>query len=188
MKVRVEIGVAGRLLGVFEHGGPTIHIGRDPACELALDNNHEGVSWRHCRIDCTPGGFILEDLGSTNGTYVNVQRLQAPRRLQVGDAISLGQHGPQLRVAALDLSNAPHLRPDPAPPISALARPAGLLLPSSDPRPTLAGGLSPLRRETPAALAVRVLNLVSYRPWWWIVVGGTLLLVLAGAALLRQGL
>ena len=44
-------------------------FGRDPACTICLD--YPQVSWHHARLVCREGSFFLEDLASTNGTYVN---------------------------------------------------------------------------------------------------------------------
>jgi serine protease Do len=50
------------------------------------------LSRRHARITHLPDGAIeIEDLGSTNGTYVNGQRLMTRRRLEPGDVIEVGQ-------------------------------------------------------------------------------------------------
>lgn len=50
------------------------------------------LSRRHARIMRTPdGGIEIEDLGSTNGTYVNDQRVETRRRLEPGDVIEVGQ-------------------------------------------------------------------------------------------------
>ena len=46
-------------------------IGRDPSSDIYLDNT--GVSRQHARIERTPGGYVLEDLGSANGTLLNEQ-------------------------------------------------------------------------------------------------------------------
>ena len=57
---------------------------------LVLDN--PGVSRHHLRIDTDPTGkiFILEDLGSLNGTFVNGKQVGACL-LQAGDEVSIGQ-------------------------------------------------------------------------------------------------
>src|SRR4051794_6241831 len=104
MKLRLEMSVAAKPLAIFEHDGPSFCIGRDPGCELVLDVAFEGVSWRHARIDSTSAGFVLHDLGSTNGTYVNEVRIAGPTRLKSGDAIRLGTRGPCLRLAAAEAS------------------------------------------------------------------------------------
>jgi pSer/pThr/pTyr-binding forkhead associated (FHA) protein len=44
----------------------------------------------HCRIDRRGDAYQVSDLNSSNGTYVNGQKLKAPHRLQAGDMIKLG--------------------------------------------------------------------------------------------------
>jgi EmrB/QacA subfamily drug resistance transporter len=63
-------------------------LGRDPECDLALAD--EEVSWRHARVGRDNGNVTIEDLGSTNGTYVNGERLLERRPLESGDRIELG--------------------------------------------------------------------------------------------------
>ena len=50
-------------------------FGRDPGCSVSLD--YPQVSWHHARLINKGGGFFLEDLDSTNGTYVNGRRISA---------------------------------------------------------------------------------------------------------------
>ena len=64
-------------------------LGRDPSCDILLDS--PGVSRRHARLTQEGDGYVLEDLGSSNGTFVNDERLAAPRRLKSGDEVKLGQ-------------------------------------------------------------------------------------------------
>jgi pSer/pThr/pTyr-binding forkhead associated (FHA) protein len=45
-------------------------IGRDPDSGLVLEDPHQ-VSWRHARIDCTLDACVIEDLDSTNGTFID---------------------------------------------------------------------------------------------------------------------
>ncbi len=49
-----------------------------------------GLSWKHARVRVRGDGVYLEDLQSTNGTYVAGERIVSPTRLQDGDRISLG--------------------------------------------------------------------------------------------------
>lgn len=65
-------------------------VGRDREAEMWLFD--ERISRQHARIDylTRPSGFVVTDLGSHNGVYVNGQRIAAPTLLQPGDQISFG--------------------------------------------------------------------------------------------------
>ncbi len=65
-----------------------IHIGRSRQNEIVVDNPH--VSRIHARLIRQKDVYILEDLNSTNGTFVNERRVMHPVVLQVGDRIRLG--------------------------------------------------------------------------------------------------
>jgi pSer/pThr/pTyr-binding forkhead associated (FHA) protein len=63
-------------------------IGSKSECDLVVDSAR--VSGHHCRLWRDESGYSLEDLGSTNGTYVNGVRLTGPVRVARGDSITLG--------------------------------------------------------------------------------------------------
>jgi DNA-binding winged helix-turn-helix (wHTH) protein len=63
-------------------------IGRDPQCPVWIDA--PGVSRRHARISVRAEGIVLEDLGSTNGTFVGRKKLSGPHQLADGDTIAFG--------------------------------------------------------------------------------------------------
>jgi len=65
-----------------------VGIGRDPANEIVI--NSPKISRQHARLVRRGDVVVLEDLGSTNGTYVNGMRLTAPHTLASGDAVGLG--------------------------------------------------------------------------------------------------
>lgn len=65
-----------------------MYIGRDLACEIVIQDTE--VSRRHAKIYISGSGFVIEDLGSTNGTFVNGERISSPHKLMPGDEISLG--------------------------------------------------------------------------------------------------
>ncbi len=67
-----------------------IYIGRDPANDIVITDVE--VSRKHARLILQPGGYVLEDLGSTNGTYINGQRLLGPHVLRAGEVIQLGEN------------------------------------------------------------------------------------------------
>jgi len=66
-------------------------IGRDPAAEVSLSSSQ--VSWHHARISPLADGCCITDLNSTNGTFVNGQRLtpETPERIRKDDSIKIGE-------------------------------------------------------------------------------------------------
>jgi pSer/pThr/pTyr-binding forkhead associated (FHA) protein len=72
-----------------ELAGGVIMIGRGADCQLILDDDY--VSTRHARVVSTPNGIYVEDLGSTNGTYVNGQRITAPTTITLADTVRIGK-------------------------------------------------------------------------------------------------
>lgn len=84
------IQISGRDTGMmFNLTGRGVKIGRDPTCEIAVDDPH--VSRQHAEIITTAGkDIVLSDLGSTNGVFVNGQKITAPHALVDGDKILVG--------------------------------------------------------------------------------------------------
>jgi pSer/pThr/pTyr-binding forkhead associated (FHA) protein len=73
----------------------TTTLGRAAECELRLDDTY--VSQQHARIFDRAGNWYVEDLGSTNGTFVNEQKLVAPAMLTPGDTVRVGTTKVELR-------------------------------------------------------------------------------------------
>ncbi len=67
----------------------TLLLGRDPACDVVVDDVE--VSRRHARLIAQSGGYTIEDLGSTNGTFVNEKRIRSIVPLLPGSLIRLGE-------------------------------------------------------------------------------------------------
>lgn len=67
-------------------------IGSRADCQLVVD--HSAVSGEHCRLTADGDTFLLEDLNSTNGTFVNGERITAPQEVKVSDRITLGHTQP----------------------------------------------------------------------------------------------
>ena len=72
-------------------------VGRAPDCGLRLDDD-EFASSHHARITPADNGLWIEDLGSTNGTFVNAARVTTSRQLLSGDLVKVGES--ELRVEA----------------------------------------------------------------------------------------
>ncbi len=74
---------------VFPLEGEQLTIGRDSSNAVAV--NDAEVSRKHARLTFQGGKYVIDDLGSTNGTFVNGQRLAGPVVLKAGDVVSLGE-------------------------------------------------------------------------------------------------
>ena len=72
----------------IEVASPTV-VGRDPTSGIRLEHD-EFVSGRHARIEPRPEGALVDDLGSTNGTFVNGAKLKRARIARAGDVIKIG--------------------------------------------------------------------------------------------------
>jgi len=112
----------------FTLEGDQITVGRDSNNEIVI--NDAEVSRRHARLTFQGGKYVLEDLGSTNGTFVNGQRLAGPRVLKPGEVVSFGEQivlvfeatnldaGATMvspRAAAVPAAPRPVMQPPPAP-------------------------------------------------------------------------
>ncbi|MDZ4766903.1 MAG: FHA domain-containing protein [Chloroflexota bacterium] len=74
---------------IYELTKEIVTIGRDITNDIVI--NDPEVSRHHMRLTRGAGGFTLEDLGSTNGTFINGQRLTGARPLRNGELVGLGE-------------------------------------------------------------------------------------------------
>ncbi|MBL4847556.1 MAG: FHA domain-containing protein [Planctomycetes bacterium] len=90
MPVKLTLTLSGRTLERFEFEDEIekIRFGRSEDCEITIDNL--GVSRYHAEITGKDGMFVLRDLRSNNGTFVNGRRVDA-HNLNAGDEISIGK-------------------------------------------------------------------------------------------------
>jgi predicted component of type VI protein secretion system len=65
-------------------------VGRDPEADLQIED--EAVSWNHLEIENRGGVLMATDLDSRNGTALNGEPLERPRRLRDGDTLIVGGH------------------------------------------------------------------------------------------------
>lgn len=72
----------------IEIAAPTV-VGRDAQSGIRLDRD-EFASGRHARIEPRPDGAWVDDLGSTNGTFLNGKKLKRARLAKAGDVIKIG--------------------------------------------------------------------------------------------------
>jgi hypothetical protein len=78
-----------------------IYIGRDISNDIAINDTE--ISRKHARLTQQGDTFVVEDLGSTNGTFVDAQRLMGPHVLRPGELIMFGENvGMVFEAAAYD--------------------------------------------------------------------------------------
>jgi ABC-type multidrug transport system ATPase subunit/pSer/pThr/pTyr-binding forkhead associated (FHA) protein len=150
--------------------GDEIIIGREPSSALWIDS--PGVSRKHASLIFQNNQYLLEDLGSSNGTFVNGEQISKPRSLKNGDIISLGRmiqleyqaplppvsetriEGVLPLVSGTLIEDAPQQPIIPAQPPAA---PTGANPPTLEPQMTMMGQEIPISKEvTPPQLTVAI--------------------------------
>ncbi len=76
-------------------GQAAILVGRGPECTLVLEDDY--ASNRHARFTFHQGTWLVEDLGSTNGTYLGRSRVEAPTPVEPGIPVRIGRTVLELR-------------------------------------------------------------------------------------------
>jgi hypothetical protein len=127
-----------------------VTIGRSAGNELVLADAE--VSRRHARVVRRADGYAVEDIGSTNGTFVNGQRISHLTLLQDGDTIDLGD---TVRLRFVSSPGAPPAPPEPSVAISErptemLAPPPGTAGYDAQPRPAAVPAYTPPAPVMPA--------------------------------------
>jgi hypothetical protein len=81
---------AGPTVGkIFPLEKPEISIGREAGNTVAINDSE--ISRRHARMELRGSAYMIQDLGSTNGTFVNGIRLTSLQVLNPGDTVTLGE-------------------------------------------------------------------------------------------------
>ncbi|HSB89765.1 MAG TPA: FHA domain-containing protein [Anaerolineales bacterium] len=141
---------------VFDLTKEVTMLGRDVTNDIVIGDAE--ISRQHSRITRTPGGMVLEDLGSTNGTFVNGDRLVSPRVLASADLVGMGENvtmtyessAPEAAATVLGVARGTPAPRTSAPPVAAApgvatpmpaqaARPAGFVPPEEE-APARGGG------------------------------------------------
>jgi len=150
-----------------------IGLGRHPLSDVRFDAERDlDVSSRHAAVIRKADAFIIQDLGSRNGTFVNGQRLSADTPLVDGDVIGFGSNGPALEFHAL---------PAEGNDVLATTAAEGMAVRASTPRQVVrASGSAPPRSSTAVRIAVEVARQTAHlRRTTKVLIG--FLLVTAGA-------
>ncbi|MBC8290176.1 MAG: FHA domain-containing protein [Planctomycetes bacterium] len=85
MPVRLVSASSGKTVKLDK---PVVLIGRNPDCDVVLTKSRK-VSRAHCLVACVNNQIVVRDLGSTNGVWVNGQRVERESRVRLGDELSV---------------------------------------------------------------------------------------------------
>jgi predicted component of type VI protein secretion system len=111
MDARIWVSSGGETPRSVALSGERTVVGRSPEADVRLED--EAVSWNHLEIERRGEVLMATDLDSRNGTALNGEPLERPRRLRSGDTLIVGGHrlevsvGPATPVGATVASDAP---------------------------------------------------------------------------------
>jgi S1-C subfamily serine protease len=102
VSIRFEIRAGERVGQALSLEKTYLTIGRHPAADVRFDAYYEEpISARHAAVVRRDAGYVVRDLGSAAGTFLNGQRVIGDIPLESGDLIELGRGGPAVQVAFL---------------------------------------------------------------------------------------
>lgn len=105
IELRVLSGARSGQRSAFDQ--PIVAIGRHPQSDLRFDpESDRDVSARHAEMRKVGTAWVLNDAGSTNGTFVNDTKITGARELRDGDVVSFGTDGPRIEVRLPSLEEA----------------------------------------------------------------------------------
>ena len=91
---------------MFALGEETV-LGRDDTADIVLEDPSGELSRRHARVGLSNGVAVVEDLSSTNGTFLNGERVSGSRPLHTGDQIRIGQNALEFAPIEIETEAAP---------------------------------------------------------------------------------
>ena len=97
----------------FVISGSQAVLGREEGLDIVLQDPES--SRRHARVIWQGGRYVIEDMGSTNGTFVNGMQITMPQALNPGDSIAIGQTALVFQLSGTDVGSAFYQAPQPAP-------------------------------------------------------------------------
>jgi pSer/pThr/pTyr-binding forkhead associated (FHA) protein len=161
----------------FPVSGDSFTIGREPGNGIVI--NDPEISRKHSRMWLQGNTYSIEDLGSTNGTFVNGIRLTAPHSLRAGEVVALGEQISLVFEAVVSDPNATMLHTAKA----SAPEPAPVSQPISQPIPSFAGQVpagpepvTPAPKKRSSAMVVVIALLIIFLCifclclgfFWWI--------------------
>jgi S1-C subfamily serine protease len=132
--------LSGARAGQVETFGKTyIGLGRHPLSDVRFDAERDlDVSSRHAAVVHKGDAFVLQDLGSRNGTFVNGKRITGDTPIQNGDVIGFGANGPALEFHSIEGASNDQLATTAAEGMAVRASSPRQVIPASAPRSSTA--------------------------------------------------
>ena len=93
--IKIEVKLQNRVLEHYNLEKPLVTIGRDPSCDVAVDNPL--LSRRHAQIVCENGRYYVEDLKSTNGVFLRGNRV-SKEEIRDGDEFRIDKFSFHVRI------------------------------------------------------------------------------------------
>lgn len=122
---KITVLLGRKAVQVHDLDKSTIRVGRDEEMDIMIDN--PSVSRTHVEFRNEDGGWVVEDLGSSNGTFFRGQKIEAAQPVEAGDEIGIGKFSilfdkvvgdapvppdqPQLRPAMTGFEGTTHIKP-----------------------------------------------------------------------------
>lgn len=100
--LEISLQLGDKVLAVYEANNEELTIGRSADNDIQIDNL--AVSAQHARVRKVLNTYLIEDLGSTNGTFVNEKKIDRYELID-GDKVIIGKHSLHFRIH--DKKNAP---------------------------------------------------------------------------------
>ncbi len=95
--LKITLSLGDKRLAAFESDNEEISIGRNASNDIKIDNL--AVSGQHAQVRKVLNTYLIEDLGSTNGTYVNEKQIERYELLD-GDRVTIGKHCLQFSICS----------------------------------------------------------------------------------------
>ncbi|MEO7673743.1 MAG: FHA domain-containing protein [Pyrinomonadaceae bacterium] len=116
----VEKNAGGAQKGELSFNKPKVLVGRDAGeCDIDFDKaKYPMVSRRHAEFRLENGKWLLADLNSSYGVFVNAQRVSSPQEITAGSSIQFGTDGPTLIVIWFDAESASDIKAAAPPPVA----------------------------------------------------------------------
>ena len=108
-----------RTMQAYDFKQPSIIVGRDEGADVLIDN--PSVSRRHAEIRLGDNGWVVEDLGSSNGTFLRGHKIEGAQSIGLGDEIGFGKFsivfGKALGEGEVPVATPSPMEDKPAPPV-----------------------------------------------------------------------